>query len=76
MRIIDRLMINGEILAYCVGDDIPADFRCNKISVNGQDYSVLKSGSVMSFCGKMSALMTLDVMKLEDVPLGDVTIVQ
>lgn len=66
----------ADYIASTVGDDIPNDFECKKISVGGQEISVLKSESSVAFCGKKHGLLTLDVKKPEDIPLGVFTVVQ
>ena len=76
MQIVDRLTLDGELIAYCIGEDIPLSFQCKKIAVSGQEFSVLKSGSAKAFCGKMNALLTLDVRSLSEIPLGEITIIQ
>lgn len=76
MLIKSELTLNGMRLAYCVGEDIPCDFICKKISVGGKMFDVIKSGSSMAFCGKMNALMQLVLSDEEIMPLGEFIIVE
>lgn len=66
----------GEILAYCVGDDINSHFACKKISVAGKEFDVSNAGSSMAFCGRMNAIMSLIVDDPAEVPLGEFKILQ
>ena len=76
MYIKSRLEINGIRLAYCVGDDIPSIFNCKKINIANKVYDVLKAGSSKAFCGKMNALLQLDIQDGEEIPLGEFFVIE
>lgn len=76
MRIQDVVRVNGEVLAYCVGEDLPIDLNCKRISVGGRVFNVLKVGTAVAFCGKKNALMALELKNGEDIPRGEFKVIQ
>lgn len=76
MRIQDIVKLKGEMLAYCVGDDLPIDFDCKRIAIEDKVFNVLRVGTSVAFCGKINALMKLDVRNEEDIPRGEFIVLQ
>ena len=76
MMIQDVVKLKGETLAYCVGDDLPIDFDCKQIAIGDKFFNVLRVGTSVAFCGKINALMKLDVKNEEDIPRGEFIVLQ
>ena len=75
MRIVDVWKQGTDVLAYCIGEGIDAKFSCKEISTNGNTYRVTAYDVLRSFSGKVSAVLKIGGVEVEDIPHGTFSIV-
>lgn len=75
MKIIDTWKQNGNMFAYCVGENITPDFSCKKILSNEMVYEVKAVDIQVSFTGKVSATLMLDEKVFNNLQLGEFKVV-
>lgn len=75
MRIVDVWKQGKDILAYCIGDGIDAEFSCKEISVNGNTYRVAAIDILKSIGGSVSAVLKIVGADVADIPQGNFQVV-
>ena len=75
MRIVDTWKQDGNMFAYCVGENINTDFSCKKILSNKTEYDVKAVDVQVSFIGRISATLMLEEESFNKLQLGEFEII-
>lgn len=76
MKALDVLKRGNMVLLYCGGDDISADFQCEKIRIMEQIFNVIKVGVYNSIGDVKAALIQIDAKESQPIPLGDIIVIK